>query len=126
MQIDHKPVAKAGRGAKIGLKVDSPVEEGDHVRLERVSTASLVGTIVQYYSRLGVAGLALSARLKVGQQIRICGQQTNFVQRVKSMELNRQRVSGANANNNVGILVDRPVEPDDLVLLVKERGIQRT
>lgn len=31
MQVDHKPIKKAGKGQEIGLKVDQPVKEGDEV-----------------------------------------------------------------------------------------------
>jgi hypothetical protein len=67
-----------------------------------------VGVVTHYYDRIGVGVLKLRAPLKVGDLIRVQKGDTIFTQTVTSMQINRQKVQQANANDDVALKVDKP------------------
>lgn len=69
----------------------------------------LIGKIAHYFSRLGVAVIDLSDKLKVGETIRIIGGVTDFTQQVESMEVEHQKVKEAKKGDSVGLKVEQKV-----------------
>ena len=77
-----------------------------------------VGTVIHYWTRLGVAGLDLNDTLKMDDWIHFRGATTDFQQRVTSLQLNHHFVNEAHAGQQVGILVADRVRPGDRVFLL--------
>lgn len=67
-----------------------------------------VGVVTHYYDKIGVGVLKLREPLKVGELIRVQKGDTTFTQTVSSMQINRQKVQQANANDDVALKVDKP------------------
>jgi len=67
-----------------------------------------VGTVSDYFARVGVAGITLVAPLKVGDTIRIHGHTTDFTQTVESMQIEHESVQEAGPGVSVGVkVIDR-------------------
>lgn len=64
-----------------------------------------VGKVTHYYGKIGVAIIALSAGLKVGDKIKIEGSRTEFEQTVDSMEIERQPIQEAKKGDVIGLKV---------------------
>ncbi len=69
----------------------------------------LIGKVTHYFSKIGVAIIDLSDTLKVGDNIRIFGGETDFNQEVESMEVDRQKVKEAKPGDSVGLKIDQRV-----------------
>jgi len=77
-----------------------------------------IGKVFSYFSKVGVAALNLTDKLKIGDKIHIKGNTTDFTQTVKSMQINRKDVKSVKPGDDVGIKVDDKVRPNDTVFLV--------
>ena len=64
-----------------------------------------VGVVSDFFARINVAGINLSAPLRVGDTIRIKGHTTDFEQTVESMQIEHEQVEEAKAGQSVGIKV---------------------
>lgn len=64
-----------------------------------------IGSVEHYFSKLGVAVIALRRPLKVGETLSIEGASTDFLQPVESMQLDGKKVVEAVAGNAVGLKV---------------------
>lgn len=78
----------------------------------------LVGTVSHYFSRLGVAGIELSAELKVGDTIRIFGHTSDFTQTVDSIQIEHEAVETAKAGDPAGVKVNERARAHDQVFVV--------
>lgn len=65
----------------------------------------LIGTVNHWFGRIGVAGIALTDELIVGDRIHILGHTTDFEQEVTSIQIMHQDVSKAGPGDEVGIKV---------------------
>jgi hypothetical protein len=74
-----------------------------------------IGQVTHYFDRINVAVIRLWDRLAVGDWIHFYGTQTNFVQQVESMQVDRQPISEAQAENEVAVLVSEQVRKGDWV-----------
>ncbi|MBL7100837.1 MAG: translation elongation factor-like protein [Nanoarchaeota archaeon] len=79
----------------------------------------IVGEVFTYFSKVGVAGIKLTAVLKVGDKIRIKGATTDFEQTVDSMQIEREEVPKAKKGDSIGIKVKDKVRGGDKVYKVK-------
>jgi hypothetical protein len=87
---------------------------------ETMSERKLVGTVSHYFSKVRVAGVLVSDRLAVGDQILIIGHTTALEQTVASLELDRQPIEVAEAGQEVGIRVIDRVRQGDQVYKLTE------
>ena len=69
----------------------------------------LVGKVTHYFGNIGVAVIELSDALKVGDDIRIVGGETDFTQTIESMEVEHQKVKEAKSGESVGLKVNQKV-----------------
>lgn len=69
----------------------------------------LIGKITHYFGNIGVAVIELSDTLKVGDDIRIVGGETDFTQNVESMEIEHQKVKEAKKGDSIGLKVSQKV-----------------
>ncbi|MCK4781809.1 hypothetical protein KAS79_02700 [Candidatus Parcubacteria bacterium] len=70
----------------------------------------LIGKITHYFGHIEVAVIELTAGLKVGDTIRIVGgEDTDFEQKVKSMETEHKKIDKAKKGDSVGLKVKEKV-----------------
>ncbi|MFB0559313.1 MAG: translation elongation factor-like protein [Dehalococcoidales bacterium] len=75
----------------------------------------LIGRVTDFFARPVVAGIELTATLKVGDKIHIKGHTTDMEFVVDSMEIDNVRVPQAKAGDSVGIKVSERVRRGDTV-----------
>ena len=68
-----------------------------------------IGKITHYFSKLSVAVIKLSKPLAKGDTIRIIGGETDFEQKVKSMEIDGKKIEKAKAKDDFGLKVSKKV-----------------
>ena len=62
-----------------------------------------VGEVTHFYNKIKVGIIELSSMLKVGDNIRIIGGETNFDQSVQSMEIDRKKADKAKKGDVIGL-----------------------
>lgn len=77
-----------------------------------------VGKVSTFFARPVVAGIDLTAPLKVGDKIRIKGHTTDIEVTVESMQINNVNVQEAKSGDSIGIKVPDRVRPGDHVYKV--------
>lgn len=76
----------------------------------------LVGKVTHYFSKIGVAVIEVSGRLKVGDDIIIEGSEEGPVQqRVDSMQVEHKNIPEASGGMAIGMKVMNKVHPGNLV-----------
>lgn len=84
-----------------------------HVR--RHDPAEANGLVTHYFSHLSVAGISLTAPLRVGDRIHIRGRTTDLVQAVDSMEVDHRKVEQVRPGDDVALKVYDHVRDHDLL-----------
>jgi selenocysteine-specific translation elongation factor len=77
-----------------------------------------IGTVSDFFARPVVAGISLTAPLKVGDKIRIKGHTTDLELVVQSMQIDNAAVNEAKAGDAVGIKLPDRVRKGDAVIKV--------
>ncbi len=77
-----------------------------------------IGEVTHFYSHLCVAVLELSAELKIGDLVHVQGKTTDFIQRVKSMEIEHHPIQSAASGQQVALKVFRMVRRGDMVFKI--------
>ena len=80
-----------------------------------VSTPLQVGVITHYYSKIKVGVVEVKKNLQVGDALQIAGRGRSFAQTAKSMQLEHQLLSVAKKGQIIGMKVNKPVKPKDVV-----------
>jgi len=75
----------------------------------------LVGKILHYYTKIGVAVVDLTGELSVGDRIIVEGASTNIQQTIDSMQIEHASVKSAKAGESIGLKVAGRVKPGDSV-----------
>lgn len=78
----------------------------------------VIGKVTDFFARPVVAGIELTATLKVGDNIHIKGHTTDLELTVDSMQINNVNVDQAKAGDNIGIKVNDRVRREDIVYKV--------
>ena len=69
-----------------------------------------IGKITHYFSNIEVAVIDLTAPLKEGDKIRVVGgQETDFEQEIKSMQIDHKEVKSAKKGDSVGMKINEKV-----------------
>ncbi len=79
-----------------------------------------IGKVSDFFARPVVAGIELTAPLKVGDKIHITGHTTDIELTVESMQVNNVDVKKAKAGDAVGIKVSDRVRRGDTVYKVTD------
>lgn len=70
----------------------------------------LIGRITHYFSNIEVAVLDLTSSLKIGDVIRVVGgQETDFDQKIDSMQIEHEEVRSAKKGDSVGMKIKEKV-----------------
>ncbi len=73
----------------------------------------LIGKVIHYFDKIGVAVIKLDIGLKNGETIRIAGgEATDFKQEVGSMEMEHKKIKTAKKGDEVGMKVKEKVRED--------------
>jgi putative protease len=79
-----------------------------------------IGKVTDFFSRPVVAGIELTATLKLGDKIHIKGHTTDIELVVNSMQINNVEVKQAKTGDAIGIKVSERVRRGDIVYKVTE------
>ena len=79
-----------------------------------------IGKVSDFFARPVVAGIELTATLKVGDKIHITGHTTDMELTIESMQINNVNVEEAKAGDAVGIKVSDRVRRGDAVYRVTD------
>ncbi len=78
----------------------------------------LLGTIADYFARVGVAALKLEESLSVGETIHVKGHTTDVTQVVESMQIEHNAVASAKKGEDVGIKLNTRAHHGDKIFKV--------
>jgi translation initiation factor IF-2 len=92
--------------------------EGERMA-EETREKKLVGKVIHFFGKIGVAAIELSGTVKVGDTIAIEGATSSFEQTVDSMQIEKSTVQQAGAGESIGIKVKERVRPGDSVFVVE-------
>lgn len=77
-------------------------------KTKKTASPKKAGRITHFFSEIKVAVVKLSCPLKIGDNIRIVGgKDTNFVQKVKSMQVDHKSVKIAKKGKTIGLKMDK-------------------
>jgi len=79
-----------------------------------------IGIVSHYFSKIGVAALALEGELAVGDIIHIKGHTTDFAQKIESMQIENKNVEHVKKGDDVAIKVKETAREHDVVYKVVE------
>jgi putative protease len=74
-----------------------------------------IGKVIDFFAKPVVAGVKLTAPLKVGDKIHFKGHSTNLEMIVTSMEINNRNANAAASGDEVGIKLPDKVRHGDTV-----------
>lgn len=79
----------------------------------------IIGEVVHYYDKLGVAIVDLeSGGLKVGDKVKFKRGDEEFTQKVESLQVDHQEVNSVKKGDSFGLKVDKPTKPGTKVYAV--------
>ena len=79
-----------------------------------------LGSVIKYFDKNSTIAVKLEfGDLAVGETIRIKGNDTDFTQKVETMEFDHKPIEKAARGQFTGIKVSKPAKPFDLVFKVK-------
>jgi len=79
-----------------------------------------IGKVSDFFARPVVAGITLTAPMKVGDKIHIQGHTTDLILTVESMQIDNVNVTVAKAGDSVGIKVTDRVRRGDTIYKVTD------
>jgi putative protease len=74
-----------------------------------------IGRITNYFSKIGVAVIELTAPVRLGDEIHIVGGERDFSQTVDSMQVEHQPIEEGQAGQEIAIKLDEKARPGDTV-----------
>jgi len=77
----------------------------------------LVGKVIHFYDKIGVAVIKLDKGLKVGDKVKFVHGETEFEQTIESMQLEHAQVDGGKKGQEVAIKVDKETKSGTLAYL---------
>jgi len=82
----------------------------------------LIGKVTHYFGKAQVAAIVITAgQLSVGDTIHVVGHNSNFTQKIESMQIEHQAVQSAKVGDQIGIRVaDHAREHDQVYQVVPD------
>jgi hypothetical protein len=114
-----KVMTKAKPKTKAKAKVKKKVKPQKKVVEKKKPTGKQIGRVSNYFKHVKAAAIKLTAPLKVGDKIRITGGDKDFEVKVKSMQVDREKITKAKKGDEIGLLVPKDVHDGYKVFLVK-------
>jgi putative protease len=78
-----------------------------------------IGRVTNYFSKIGVAVIKLTAPLKLGDEVRIRGGTRDFQQGVESMQVEHQPIGEATPGQEIALKLDQKARVNDKVYKVE-------
>ena len=78
-----------------------------------------IGKVTHYFSRIGVVGVTLTDRLRVGDSIHVKGHTTDFTATVDRMQVEHKDVQDAGPGDDVAVHVPQRAREHDVLLKVE-------
>jgi putative protease len=72
-----------------------------------------IGRVTNYFSKIGVAVIKLTAPLKLGDEVRIRGGTRDFQQTVESMQVEHQPIEEAAPGQEIALKLDQKARVND-------------
>jgi selenocysteine-specific translation elongation factor len=82
---------------------------------EEAMAEELIGTVDHYFGHIGVAGIALTGGLRIGDKIRVVGHTTDFELTVESMQVEHESVGEASPGTSIGVKAPQRCREGDQV-----------
>lgn len=79
-----------------------------------------IGEVIHFYNKIQVAVLRISEPIKLGDRLHFLGAHTDFLQEIRSMQIEHQPIEEAEAGSEVAVKVDQRVRRGDSVFLLSE------
>ena len=80
----------------------------------------IIGEVSDFFSHPVVAGIELTAVLRVGDKIHIKGHTTDLEMTVESMQINNEQVAEAQPGDSIGVKVSERVRSGDKVYKISD------
>ena len=80
----------------------------------------IIGRVSDFFAHPVVAGIELTAVLKVGDKIRIEGHTTKLEMTVDSIQVDNEQVSAAKAGDSIGVKVSDKVRSGDKIYKITD------
>jgi len=80
----------------------------------------IIGKVSDFFAHPVVAGIELTAALKVGDKIRIKGHTTDLEMNVDSLQINNKQTTKAKAGDSIGVKVSERVRSGDVVYKITD------
>lgn len=78
-----------------------------------------IGKVFKYFKEPSVAAIKIEeGKLEVGDKVRFKGENTDFEQKIESMEIEGTEVEEVKSGDKVGIKVDERVRPNDEIIKI--------
>ena len=103
-------IGQSGLVYTVGVKLQ-PSKIGG----ENPMTKDLLGKVIHYYDKIGVAVLKLKKPLKVGDLVKFTKGDNEFRQAIESMQLEHKSVSKGKVGEEVAVKVDKEAKKGTLV-----------
>lgn len=79
------------------------------VKEKKEAKEKSIGEVSNFFEHVSVAAIKLEAPLKVGDTIRFVGGETDFEQKVESMQIQHKQVDSAKKGDEIGIKIKEKV-----------------
>ena len=115
-RIAKKIMGKKKLVKRVAKKVTKKLVKKIMAKKKSPAMAGMVGKVVHYYDRIGVAILELNAPLVVGELLTFRRGQREFTQPVSSMQVNHAPVEKAKKGEVVGVKVVQVADSGTIAL----------
>ncbi len=88
---------------------------GDGVR--SLADKDLVGKVSHYYDKIGVAVIALTKSIKLGDELKFVHGDNSFKQTVESMQLEHEQITSGKKGQEIAVKIDKVAKPGTQVYL---------
>jgi len=85
-----------------------------------MSNDERIGDIVHYYHKISVAVLKLHRPLRLGDKVHFIGAHTDFIQEIRSIQIDHEAVDDAKAGDEIAVKVDQRIRRGDTAFLSTE------
>lgn len=102
----------------LGVAVRAKRPERGAAGEEKMPSGERIGEVTHYYDRASVAVLKLTRDLKLGEELHFLGKNSDFEQKITSMQIEHQAVTEVKAGQEVAVQVKQKVRPGDSVFRI--------